>query len=93
MGLQKIIFYALLSIEIIGGILLAAINMGFLSNQIIPVICFAIFFFASPFLLILSIIEFIKDKENVILSSIGTIASLGGITIVVIIFMEMTKQL
>ena len=93
MNLQKIMFYLLLSLEIIGGILLVAVNMGFLANQIIPVICFAIFFFISPFLMVLSISEFIRDKENVILSSIGTIASLGGMTIVVIIFIEMTKTL
>lgn len=91
MELQKIIFYLLLVIQIIGGIMLVAVNFGILNYSIISVICFAIFFFISPFLLVLSISEFIRDKENVMMSSIGVVVALGGIVIVVITFIEMTK--
>jgi len=88
MDLQKITFYLLLIIQILGGILLAAVNFEFLTSQIIPIICFTIFFFVSPFLLVLSIHEFIRDKENVMMSSIAAVASLAGIVVVITVFIE-----
>lgn len=91
MDLQKTMFYSLLTLEILSGILLAAVNFELLSYQIIPTICFAIFFFDSPFLLLLSINEFIKDKEKVIVSSIGAVVSLAGIVIVIMTFIEMAQ--
>ena len=91
MNLLKTIFYILFGLEILGGILLAAVNLEMIQSQLIPIISFGIFFFVSPFLLTLSIYNFMKDKENLTLPAIGGTVAIAGLTIVVLVFIEISR--
>jgi len=85
------IFYTLFLFNVIALVLLAIVNFGLLESQIVPVIAFGILFFTSPFLLVSSIYEFTKDKENLMTYMLGSLLSLGGILIVILVIISISN--